>query len=432
MKIERVFSGLVLLTVSLLAISSFAQETNSNVFSNSGVFYISPGTEVGVESDFFNEAVKPGDMFINNGSIHFFNDFENLGIFDFDSSLKLGKVSFAKTGDRQLILGGVNPTSFNEVYFNSDSGISVQNALSVASKAYFVNGILYVHPNEGSLTFLENSSHEGARDEAHVSGKVEKEGKFFFEMPVGDSQYYRGMALGESGTSKDIYTVQYVRENPVNASRPFDAKEDEQIDIINDKEYWEIDTSAVDGRVIVSLSWNEATTPREIIARGGENKLRIMWWDEVLDKWVNESGVSDVQTKTVTTTTEVRAKGIFTLGVASEKETDTDTDVIIYNGVSPNGDGINDYFTIKNISKYPNNSVEVINRWGNTVFSTTNYDKNGDGSENVFTGMAEGRGVRSSGKLPSGTYFYVVKYEFTDANGTRWIKKAGYLNLENN
>ena len=432
MKIERVFSGLVLLAVCLSAISSFAQETNNNVFSNSGVFYISPGTEVGVESDFLNESVKPGDMFVNNGSIYFFNDFHNLGIFDFDSSEKSGAVNFSKSDGQQFILGGENPTSFYEVYFNTKQGISVQNALSVASKAYFVNGVLFVDSKKGSFTFLEGSSHQGARDEAHVVGKVEKEGKYFFEMPVGDSKYYRGMALGESANSRDVFTVEYVRENPVSASRPFDAKEDEHIDIINEAEYWDVDTSAVNGRTIISLTWNEATTPREIIARGGENKLRIMWWDDVLNKWVNESGVSDVATKSVTTVVEVRAKGIFTLGVASEEEIDTDTDVIIYNGVSPNGDGINDYFTIKNIHKYPNNSVEIINRWGNTVFSTTNYDRNGDGSDNVFTGMAEGRGVRSSGKLPSGTYFYVVKYEFTDSNGTRWIKKAGYLNLENN
>jgi len=126
----------------------------------------------------------------------------------------------------------------------------------------------------------------------------------------------------------------------------------------------------------------------------------------------------------VTTAAKVSNYGIFTLGTVKDKL--ENLGVVIYNAVSPNGDGHNDYFLIENISDYQNN-VQIYNRWSTKVFEIDNY---GEG-DNVFKGEAHGRGVSAKGKLPSGTYFYVVKYEYKDEFGSRWIKKTGYLHLEN-
>ncbi|MDM1514571.1 gliding motility-associated C-terminal domain-containing protein, partial [Myroides odoratimimus] len=40
--------------------------------------------------------------------------------------------------------------------------------------------------------------------------------------------------------------------------------------------------------------------------------------------------------------------------------------------------------------------------------------------------------VNKGEKLPTGTYFYIVSYEYKDASGSRMIKKSGYLHLESN
>ena len=66
--------------------------------------------------------------------------------------------------------------------------------------------------------------------------------------------------------------------------------------------------------------------------------------------------------------------------------------LIIYNALTPNGDGKNDEFIIKNIHLYPDNNVEIYNRWGNLVYKKENYNNEWDG-----------------GNLPDGTYYYVVK-----------------------
>lgn len=69
-------------------------------------------------------------------------------------------------------------------------------------------------------------------------------------------------------------------------------------------------------------------------------------------------------------------------------------DILVFpNVITPNGDNVNDIFVIKNAEKYPNNILQVFNRWGKIVFEQTNYDNKWDG-----------------GTLSDGTYFYVFKY----------------------
>jgi len=69
----------------------------------------------------------------------------------------------------------------------------------------------------------------------------------------------------------------------------------------------------------------------------------------------------------------------------------------IFNGISPNGDGVNDMFTIVGIERFPGNSVCIFNRWGNQVYRTTNYS-----NQNGWTGKWAGK------DLPDGTYFYII------------------------
>ena len=89
----------------------------------------------------------------------------------------------------------------------------------------------------------------------------------------------------------------------------------------------------------------------------------------------------------------------------------------IYNEFSPNGNGKNEYFYIDCINNYPNNTLEIYNRWGNLVYSKEGYD-------NTFNGVSNGRSVfNKNEKLPVGTYYYILDL------GDGSERKAGWLYL---
>jgi len=110
--------------------------------------------------------------------------------------------------------------------------------------------------------------------------------------------------------------------------------------------------------------------------------------------------------------------------MALVKEDVTDEKLVVYNAVSPNGDGINDSFHIAGIDKYPDNSVEIYNRWGVKVFDAKSYNE----SDNMFRGYSDGRAtINRNEKLPTGTYFYILKYN----NTKKVIEQSGYLYINN-
>lgn len=61
------------------------------------------------------------------------------------------------------------------------------------------------------------------------------------------------------------------------------------------------------------------------------------------------------------------------------EEPKQDQKIQIAEAVTPNGDGINDYWVIKNIENYSNSIIHVFNRWGTEVYTARNYQNDWDG-----------------------------------------------------
>ena len=76
--------------------------------------------------------------------------------------------------------------------------------------------------------------------------------------------------------------------------------------------------------------------------------------------------------------------------------------IIVHQGVSPNGDGINDFLTIDGILAYPDNKLVIMNRNGSLVYEAKGYDNSSKG----FDGHSNKTGQM---QLP-GTYFYSLDY----------------------
>ena len=58
------------------------------------------------------------------------------------------------------------------------------------------------------------------------------------------------------------------------------------------------------------------------------------------------------------------------------------------NVITPNSDGANDVFEIKNLPE--NTEILILNRWGNIVFSSTNYQNNWNGKDNSGRDIVDG------------------------------------------
>jgi len=78
---------------------------------------------------------------------------------------------------------------------------------------------------------------------------------------------------------------------------------------------------------------------------------------------------------------------------------------------TPNGDGFNDQFIIKGLNDYPDNEIEVFNRFGNPVYRASGY-------------MQDGK-IWGGDNLADGTYFYVLSIRI---NG-QTKKFSGYTTL---
>ncbi len=85
-------------------------------------------------------------------------------------------------------------------------------------------------------------------------------------------------------------------------------------------------------------------------------------------------------------------------------------EMVVPTGFSPNDDGIQDVWRIKCLEKYPDARVEIFNRWGNRVFEKKNF-----GNTDVhgvagawWDGYSTSKRTFGSGKLPAGTYYYIL------------------------
>jgi len=78
--------------------------------------------------------------------------------------------------------------------------------------------------------------------------------------------------------------------------------------------------------------------------------------------------------------------------------------VKVFNAFSPNDDERNDTWVIQGITRFPNNEVQIFNRWGNLVFQVTGYNN----TTKVWQGQSTEGIVFGKNEVPDGAYFYVI------------------------
>ncbi|CAN5534904.1 hypothetical protein BH09BAC6_BH09BAC6_19230 [soil metagenome] len=82
--------------------------------------------------------------------------------------------------------------------------------------------------------------------------------------------------------------------------------------------------------------------------------------------------------------------------------------VTIPNAFSPNSDGVNDYWDIKNLTTYPKSVLTVYTRYGKQVYKSTGYSR-------------PWNGIYNNAQLPAGTYYYVINFNEDVPTVAGWV-----------
>jgi len=180
-------------------------------------------------------------------------------------------------------------------------------------------------------------------------------------LPISTTNYTLQIISPECGTKTDEVTV-IVHDLTISAG---------------------IDTSMKEGETITLHA-----TPKD-------SSLLYQWWSASSSVNYNTSFNPDVSPKVtsnfmLTITDQFGCKYLDYVKV----EVIPSEDLVFYNSISPNGDGDNDFWFIGNLEKYPENRVQIFNRYGQEVFSSVNYKNNWGGK---YLGN----------DLPAGTYYYI-------------------------
>jgi gliding motility-associated-like protein len=166
--------------------------------------------------------------------------------------------------------------------------------------------------------------------------------------------------------------------NPINLESPFDPDGDElSVKILATVDFGEIVLS--NGQI---LNDNDVISVDDLLSMEFNTRERYIGELTMLYEVSDESGLS----------TQGRVEIII-----------VPIDVFIPNAITPNNDSLNDKFKIVGLERFPENSLEIFNRWGNIVYKKRDYDNNWEGYGNV-------KGQISNNRLPPGTYYYIFKF----------------------
>jgi gliding motility-associated-like protein len=164
------------------------------------------------------------------------------------------------------------------------------------------------------------------------------------------------------------------------------------------------ETIKVDSMVVVS-----GTASSPIALSDGINNITIV---------VTSQNGTNIKTYSLAVTKEPFEPNSVGENNGTNDEELTGDEIKVHQGVSPNGDGVNDVLVIDNITAYPENKLSIISRSGVLVFETLGYNN----SSRVFDGHSNQNGAMQA----PGTYFYSLEYKVGEA--TKY--QTGYIILK--
>lgn len=138
--------------------------------------------------------------------------------------------------------------------------------------------------------------------------------------------------------------------------------------------------------------WNTNDGTATMAVQNGNLPISYLWNDDLGQTTAVATGLEGSQTYVVIVTDAI--------GCTLSEEVfvePTEGCFFISTGITPNGDGDNDFWLLGGMEYYPSAKIQVFNRWGQTVFESRGYSAPWDGS---YQGQ----------QLPVADYYFVIDY----------------------
>lgn len=337
-----------------------------------------------------------GSTIINDGDLRISGTWINLGTY----APGAGQINFDSDLTQTI---NHSDQSFNSLTISGAGDKMFSANITIEARLDLQNGVLR-SSNGAKIIFSPGAQVSGGSDESHVQGTIEARGAGDWLFPVGDGATYlpvEVLNVTDAG-AVGVLTLHELSGQQLTGESTLTA--------LSTQRYWEL-----------VLGGNSFTQSRLRLPLAGEDGLTdeidlavVAGSNQPLGPYANFGGVDQTGNLFSGSVVSEQAPSVtyYAAGAVSGER-----DIEVLNGVSLNGDGVNDVLKIINIEFFPNNSVSIVNRWGDLVFEMKGYnnvDRNFRGESNV----------NGSSKLPSGTYFYTVNL----GNGKK--SKTGYLILK--
>ncbi|MFN0031207.1 MAG: gliding motility-associated C-terminal domain-containing protein [Flavobacteriales bacterium] len=138
--------------------------------------------------------------------------------------------------------------------------------------------------------------------------------------------------------------------------------------------------------------WNMVDGTATIGVQNGNLPITYLWNDDYAQLTATAVGLASNQSYTVIVTDAI--------GCTLTEEVFVDPTVgcfFISTGITPNGDGVNDFWVLGGLEFYPDADITVVNRWGQMVFQSKGY-------------TAQWDGTYKNEPLPVADYYFSIDY----------------------
>lgn len=379
MKKKLYFIGILLLQSSAL----FAQIFNDGVkvfMDENSLLYVKGGYHH-----------KAGEI-LNNGQMLL----EDNGQWDNNSSNKVFNQSSTGTvifNVNQLGFVG-NTTAFPHLIFRGNGNYLLRAKVEARLSLNLEDSELQVFIPEG-LSLLNTNSQSLIRNKGFVNTTLGADGSFLRSMraneeylfPVGTGNLMRFVTVKPKDVNENTIAASFIDKDPNTAGYSRLSKS-KSVTEINDSYYHLL--KRVGGTSGVDVAFHIPSSERfTSLATWVKNTQ----WDKVL----STNNQNNVALAPGLTKSLVHKNADLPLGgnVAFALAQVTNAGSLeLYNAFSPDGDGKNDTWEVKNIDLFPDNDLKIFDRSGNLVFSAKGYN-----SSKFWDGQ----------NATSGTYVYILR-----------------------